>query len=102
VQSSAYCLPFTVRVSPDLTDEKLRQRIRERTNGWQAVPGYGNLDRSPGRRTAVQPVRESNHERELEREVSGGRENTYALAHEDCFRIWREESRREQPPPAHD
>lgn len=80
-------------MSPDATDDELRQSIRERLADGRLFWAYGGstVRRGTGRPcdlcgTVIQ--KES-----TEREVQGDK-GSYVLAHEDCFRIWREESRR--------
>lgn len=77
--------------------EPLRRSVRERlADGRLFLAGGGStVRRGTGRPCNV--CGKAIAKDSIEREVPGGRE-TYALAHEDCFRIWREESRREQPP----
>jgi hypothetical protein len=85
-------------MGPHAADDELRQSIRERLADGRLFWAYGGstVRRGTGRScdlcgTAI--GRES-----TEREVQGDK-GTYVLAHEDCFRIWREESRRTQSPP---
>jgi len=80
-------------MSPEPTDDELRQSVRERLAdgrlGWAS--GASTVRRGTGRPCNVcgkAIARES-----IEREIRGTRD-AYALTHEDCYRIWREESRR--------
>ena len=89
-----------MRVSQDLTDEPLHQRIRERLTDGRLFQATGASIVRHGTGRPCNLCGRAIKKESIEREVQGGTE-TYALAHEDCFRIWREESRREQPPSAH-
>jgi hypothetical protein len=80
------------------TDEELRQSIRERlTDGrlfWAS--GASTLRRGTGRPCDVCGI--AIGKESVERELQGAR-GRYVLTHEDCYRIWREESRKVQAPP---
>jgi hypothetical protein len=97
-KDSAQCLPVLNAMSPDLTDEELRRSVRERLADGRLfwASGVSTLRRGTGRPCNV--CGKTLEKETTEREVQGPREG-YALTHEDCFRIWREESRRVQPPP---
>jgi hypothetical protein len=81
-----------------LPDEALRQSVRERlADGRLFWPsGISVVRRGTGRPCNV--CGKAIWKDSTERQVDGPRE-TYALAHEDCYKIWREESRSGQPPP---
>jgi hypothetical protein len=82
----------------DLPDEALRQRIRERLADGSLFPASGMsvARRGTGRACLVcgKPITRDTVEREVE-----GPGGAPALADEDCYRFWREESRHEPPPP---
>jgi hypothetical protein len=77
-------------------EEDFRQRVRERLADGRLflAGGVSTLRRGSGRPCNVcgKAITDT-QEHEVE-----GRGDTYALAHPDCYRIWREESRRMQPP----
>jgi hypothetical protein len=84
-------------VSPDPADEALRRSVRERlADGRLFWPsGASTVRRGTGRACGVCGTviaKES-----IEREVQGPKDG-FVLTHEDCYRIWREESRRPEPP----
>ena len=86
------------RMGPELTEEELRRSVRERvTDGrlfW--ATGAATVRRGTGRPCNV--CGKAIGKESIEREVQGPREG-YALTHEDCYKIWREESRQVQAPP---
>lgn len=90
---------FAERVSPNPTDDELRQSIRERLVDGRLFGAYGGstVRRGTGRPCTLcgKAIGKDSTEREVQ-----GDKGTYALAHEDCFRFWREESRRQKSPPA--
>ena len=88
-----------MRVSPDLTDDELRRSIRERLADSRLFRAHSGSTVRRGTGRPCNVCGRAIEKASLEREVQGGK-GTYALAHDDCFRLWREESRREQPPPA--
>ena len=84
-------------MSSDPADEALRQSVRERlADGRLFWPsGAATVRRGTGRACNVCGTviaKES-----IEREVQGPKDG-FVLTHEDCYRIWREESRRPEPP----
>jgi hypothetical protein len=87
------------RVSPEPTDEELRQSIRDRLADGRLFWAHGGSTVRRGTGRPCDICGKAITWDSVEREVQGGRE-AYVLVHEDCFRIWREESRRRQPPPA--
>jgi hypothetical protein len=87
------------RVSFDLTDDELRQRIRERLADGRLFRAGGGSTVRAGTRRPCNVCGKAIEKDSTEREVQGGTD-TDALAHEHCFRLWREESRRQKPPPS--
>jgi hypothetical protein len=83
-------------MSPEPTDEALRQSIRDRLADGRLFWAYGGSTVRRGTGRACDICGKAISRDSVEREVQGGRE-AYALVHEDCFRIWREESRRQRP-----
>ena len=78
------------------SNEALRQSVRERLADGRLFVAHGvsTLRRGTGRPCNVcgKAITET-QEHEVE-----GRGGTYALTHPDCYHLWREESRRIQPP----
>jgi hypothetical protein len=78
------------------TGEDFRRGVRERLADGRLflASGVSTLRRGSGRPCNVcgKAITET-QEHEVE-----GRGDTYALAHPDCYRVWREESRRMRPP----
>lgn len=73
-----------------VTEEELRRQVRARlsTNRLPAVDGMSTSRRGTGRpcmvcRRAIEPS-------QVEREVQNANVSLYA--HEDCYKVWREES----------
>jgi len=91
-------LAITERMSLDLGDEALRQSIRERLADGRLFWAYGGSTVRRGTGRPCNLCGKAILNESTEREVQGDK-GAYALAHEDCFRIWREESRREPRPP---
>ena len=79
-------------------DEPLRQSIRERLADGRlpSASGVSTARRGTGRPCNVcgKAITPDTPEHEVE-----GRGDTYALAHPDCYKLWREESRRRTPQP---
>ncbi len=90
---------LAVRVGPNLTDEELRHSIRERLADGRLFRAHSGSTVRRGTGRPCDVCGRAIEKASIEREAQGDK-GTY-VAHEDCFRIWREESRREQPPPAH-
>ena len=86
-------------MSADATNDELRQSIRERLADGRLFWAYGGstVRRGTGRPCDLcgTDIRSDSTEREVQ-----GDKGAYVLAHEDCFRMWREESMRTQPPTA--
>jgi hypothetical protein len=82
----------------DLSDEELRRSVRERVADGRLfwATGAATVRRGTGRPCDV--CGKAIERESIEREIQAPREG-YALTHEDCFKIWREESRRVQSPP---
>ena len=87
-------------MSPNAADEELRQSIRERLADGRLFRAYGSstVRRGTGRPCDVggTTIRNESNEHQVQRDRGAS-----VLAHEDCYRMWREETRRTQPPPAH-
>ena len=81
----------------DLDTDTLRQSVRERlADGRLFLSGSMSVARRGTDRPCVvcgKAITPDTVEREVE-----GPSDTHGLAHEDCYRIWREESRRSGPP----
>jgi hypothetical protein len=81
----------------DLDTDTLRQSVRERlADGRLFLAGSMSVARRGTDRPCVvcgKAITPDTVEREVE-----GPSDTHGLAHEDCYRIWREESRRSGPP----
>jgi hypothetical protein len=79
-------------------DAPLRRSIRERLADGRlpSASGVSTSRRGTGRPCNVcgKPITPDVPEREVE-----GPGDTYALAHEDCYNLWREESRRRSTRP---
>lgn len=86
-------------MTADAGDDELRQNIRERLADGRLFWAYGGSTVRRGTGRPCDVCGTVIHRESTEREVQGDK-GTYVLAHEDCFRIWREESRRTLPPPA--
>jgi hypothetical protein len=83
-------------MSPDGADEELE---RSRAVGGRAVAlGVGSSPVGQGTGRPYNVCGRAIAKGSLEREVPGER-GAYALAHDDCYRIWREELQRVQSPP---
>jgi hypothetical protein len=78
-------------------DEEFRQQVRQRLADGRLFPasGVSTLRRGTGRPCIVCGKAITDTQ---EHEVEGERVAPVALAHPDCYRVWREESRRMQPP----
>ena len=87
-------------MGPDATHEDLRQSIRERLADGRLFRAYGGstVRRGTGRPCDVcgTPIRNESNEYQVQSDRAA-----YVLVHEDCFRMWREETRRIQLPPSH-
>jgi hypothetical protein len=83
-------------MSADAGDDELRQSIRERLADGRLFWAYGGSTVRRGTGRPCDVCGTIIHRESTEREVQGDK-GTYVLAHEDCFRIWREESRRTPP-----
>jgi ribosomal protein L24E len=79
-------------------DEPLRQSIRERLADGRLpiASGVSTVRQGTGRPCNVcgKAITPGTPEHEVE-----GRGDTYALAHPDCYKLWREESRKRSQPP---
>jgi hypothetical protein len=77
-------------------DKEFRQQVRERLADGRLFLAHGvsTLRRGSGRPCIVCGKTITDTQ---EHEVEGPRD-TVALAHPDCYRVWREESRPMQPP----
>jgi hypothetical protein len=84
-------------MSPDPADDELRRSVREQLADGRLfwASGGATVRRGTGRPCTVcgEPIAKDSVEREIR-----GPGDRYALTHEDCYRIWREESRRLQSP----
>jgi hypothetical protein len=83
---------------PDLPNGELRQDVRSRLSKRElfAAAGISSIRRGTGRPCIV--CERSIDSPTLEREVEGP--GVLALAHPDCYALWREESAAlRQPPP---
>lgn len=78
-------------------DEEFRQRVRERLADGRLflAGGVSTLRRGSGRPCNACGKAITN----TQEHVVEGPGESYALAHPDCYRVWREESRRLRPPP---
>ena len=85
-----------------LTDDSLQTRVRERLeDGRLFLAGGASLVRRGTTRpcdVCGQAIPKHEIEHEVEQAPSKGRPSAFALAHADCFRLWREESRKLRPP----
>ena len=88
---------FPVVMSPDGTDE-LRVSVRERLADGRLPWASGSSTVRQGTGRPCNVCGRAIAKGSLEREVPGER-GAYALAHDDCYRIWREELQRVQSPP---
>jgi hypothetical protein len=78
-------------------DDEFREQVRKRlADGRLFLAGGVSLLRRGSGRPCNVCGQAITHTQEHEVE---GRGDTYALAHPDCYRVWREESRRLQSPP---
>lgn len=84
-------------MSPDPADDELRRSVREQLADGRLfwASGGSTVRRGTGRPCTVcgKPIANDSVEREIR-----GPGDRDALTHEDCYRIWREESRRLQSP----
>jgi hypothetical protein len=84
--------------------QELRRSVGERLADGRLFPASGSstVRRGTGRPCNVcgQAIPKHENEHEVEHETGNRRHRTttFALAHADCYRLWREESRRLQPP----
>jgi hypothetical protein len=84
--------------------QELGRSVRERLADGRLFPagGISTVRRGTGRPCNVcgRAIPKRDNEHQVEHETGKGRDRTttFALAHADCYRLWREESRRMQPP----
>ncbi len=83
------------RISPE--EEALRDAIRERLEAGELFWASGNshIRRGTGRECAV--CRKPIGSDAIERQVTGPRNTRFAIAHEECWLLWRDVCRRLAP-----